>query len=42
MLSQWKLNWSALWGNESDRQQIAVLSQQWSDRLALLLSPYSS
>lgn len=36
LLSQWKLNWSALWNNENDRQEIAVLSQQWSDRLRLL------
>ncbi|MFZ9738792.1 MAG: hypothetical protein ACO3EZ_12360 [Prochlorotrichaceae cyanobacterium] len=34
LLSQWKLNWSALWKNESDRQEIAFLAQHWSDRLA--------
>ena len=33
LLSRWKLNWSERWTNESHRQEIATLTQQWCDRL---------
>jgi hypothetical protein len=33
VLSQWKLDWSELWANESNRLQIAELSQHWCDRI---------
>jgi hypothetical protein len=33
LLSKWKLNWSAIWSNEANRQQVAVMAQQWGDRL---------
>jgi hypothetical protein len=33
LLSQWKLGWSEVWGNEVERQAIAELAQQWCDRL---------
>ena len=33
LLSCWKLSWSDLWANENDRQKIAILAQQWCDRL---------
>ena len=33
-LSRWKLNWSGLWSNPSDRLQVAVDAQGWGDRLA--------
>ncbi|MEM9218260.1 MAG: hypothetical protein AAGD25_28450 [Cyanobacteria bacterium P01_F01_bin.150] len=32
-LSRWKLNWAELWANESDREQVAVMAQEWCDRL---------
>ena len=32
-LSRWKLNWVELWANESEREQVAVMAQQWCDRL---------
>ncbi|NET40286.1 MAG: hypothetical protein F6K19_51545 [Cyanothece sp. SIO1E1] len=33
LLSRWKLSWADLWVNESNRQEIATLAQQWCDRL---------
>ncbi|NEQ44943.1 MAG: hypothetical protein F6K00_15820 [Leptolyngbya sp. SIOISBB] len=33
LLSRWKLSWSELWASESKRQEIAMLAQQWCDRL---------
>jgi hypothetical protein len=33
LLSRWKLSWSELWTNESKRQEIATLAQQWRDRI---------
>jgi len=33
LLSRWKLSWLELWTNESKRQEIATLAQQWCDRL---------
>jgi hypothetical protein len=33
LLSQWKLSWSTLWMNESDRQTVASLSQHWCEYL---------
>ena len=32
-LSRWKLNWAELWANESDREQVALMAQEWCDRL---------
>ncbi|NEQ71049.1 MAG: hypothetical protein F6K21_37325 [Symploca sp. SIO2D2] len=32
-LSRWKLNWSEVWGNEVDREQLATVAQQWCTRL---------
>jgi hypothetical protein len=32
-LSRWKLHWSGLWANPSDRLQIAKHAQIWSKRL---------
>ncbi len=32
-LSRWKLNWLEVWANESDREQVAILAQEWCDRL---------
>lgn len=32
-LSRWKLNWTELWANESDRKQVARMAQEWCDRL---------
>jgi len=29
LLSRWKLSWSDLWLNEKERQEIAMLAQQW-------------
>lgn len=33
LLSRWKLSWSELWANESKRQEIAMLAQQWCVRI---------
>jgi len=33
LLSRRKLRWLELWTNESKRQEIATLTQQWCDRL---------
>jgi len=33
LLSRWKLSWSELWESESQRQEIAMQSQQWCDRI---------
>lgn len=33
LLSKWKLNWSAIWSDEVNRQKVAILAQQWGDRL---------
>lgn len=33
LLSRWKLSWSELWANESRRQEIATLAQQWRDHI---------
>jgi hypothetical protein len=33
LLSRWKLDWSLLWAEESKRQDMAMLAQQWRDRL---------
>ncbi len=33
LLSRWKLDWSVLWANESKRQEMAVIAQQWCDLL---------
>ena len=33
LLSRWKLGWPELWTNESKRQEIATLAQQWCDRI---------
>jgi hypothetical protein len=33
ILSRWKLDWSVLWANESERQEMAMIAQQWGDRL---------
>ncbi|MEO1125532.1 MAG: hypothetical protein AAFW84_22705 [Cyanobacteria bacterium J06635_15] len=33
LLSKWKLNWADLWGNENNRQEMAMLAQQWCDHL---------
>jgi hypothetical protein len=30
LLSRWKLSWSELWANH---QEMAVLAQQWCDRI---------
>ncbi|NEP10262.1 MAG: hypothetical protein F6K14_08590 [Symploca sp. SIO2C1] len=32
-LSRWKLNWSEVWANEAEREQVATVAQQWCDRL---------
>jgi len=32
-LSRWKLNWSELWANEAEREQVAIMAQDWCDRL---------
>ncbi|NEQ98783.1 MAG: hypothetical protein F6K30_19025 [Cyanothece sp. SIO2G6] len=32
-LSCWKLNWAERWANESEREQVAVMAQEWCDRL---------
>ena len=37
-LSRWKLHWSTLWSNPSNRLQIAVDAQEWTDRLQLGLT----
>ena len=34
-LSRWKLHWSTLWSNPSDRLPVAQQAQDWSDRLLL-------
>jgi hypothetical protein len=31
LLSRWKLDWSVLWAIESERQEIAMIAQQWCD-----------
>ncbi|NEP11240.1 MAG: hypothetical protein F6K14_13715 [Symploca sp. SIO2C1] len=31
LLSRWKLSWSDLWTNEKERQEVAMLAQQWCD-----------
>ena len=33
LLSAWKLHWSELWENASDRNQIAEQAEDWSHRL---------
>ncbi|MGP1387421.1 MAG: hypothetical protein ACTS2F_27925 [Thainema sp.] len=33
LLSQWALSWSELWPDENEREEIAVLAQQWCDRI---------
>jgi len=33
LLSRWKLSWPELWTNESQRQEISTLAQEWCDRL---------
>ncbi|MBE9109264.1 hypothetical protein IQ273_07525 [Nodosilinea sp. LEGE 07298] len=33
LLSRWKLEWSVLWADESERQEIAMLGQQWCNYL---------
>ena len=33
LLSRWKLNWSTLWNNAAERQQIAQTAQQWCEHL---------
>jgi hypothetical protein len=33
LLSRWKLGWSELWANETQRQEVATLAQQWCDRI---------
>ncbi|MGP1385111.1 MAG: hypothetical protein ACTS2F_16225 [Thainema sp.] len=33
LLSRWKLSWSELWASESERQKMAMLAQQWRDRI---------
>ena len=37
LLSRWKLNWSTLWNNAAERQQIAQTAQQWCEHFARLL-----
>ena len=32
-LSRWKLNWSSLWGNPVERQQMAETAQHWYEHL---------
>lgn len=34
--SRWKLHWSRLWANPSERLQIARHAQEWSDQLLTL------
>jgi hypothetical protein len=34
-LSAWKLDWDALWANESDRLALAQTAKQWGDRLQM-------
>jgi hypothetical protein len=31
LLSRWKLDWSVLWVDESERQEMAMMAQQWCD-----------
>jgi len=31
-LSRWKLNWAELWASESEREQVAMMAQEWCDR----------
>jgi hypothetical protein len=33
LLSRWKLGWAELWVNEVKRQEMAMLAQQWCDRI---------
>jgi hypothetical protein len=33
LLSRWKLNWTELWANESDREQMAAIALEWCHRL---------
>ena len=33
LLSRWKLSWSDLWANKTQRQEVATLAQQWCDRI---------
>ncbi|WP_228054215.1 hypothetical protein [Nodosilinea sp. LEGE 07298] len=33
LLSRWKIGWAELWANEAKRQEVAVLAQQWCDRI---------
>mgnify|MGYP006301993911 FL=1 len=33
LLSRWKLGWSELWANETQRQEFANLAKQWCDRI---------
>lgn len=35
LLSAWKLHWSELWNNASDRDQIAAQAEHWSQQLQL-------
>ncbi|MGA1132588.1 MAG: hypothetical protein ACO31I_10045 [Prochlorotrichaceae cyanobacterium] len=32
-LARWKLNWVELWANDSSREQVAIVAQEWCDRL---------
>ncbi|MEL6351057.1 MAG: hypothetical protein AAFR58_04775 [Cyanobacteria bacterium J06627_28] len=32
-LSRWKLGWPQLWSSDLNRQQVAVVAQQWCDQL---------
>lgn len=31
LLSRWKLDWSVLWADESKRQEMVMIAQQWCD-----------
>lgn len=33
LLSRWKLNWSGLWANPSERQKMADTAQHWYEHL---------
>jgi hypothetical protein len=33
LLSRWKLSWPEIWADESERQAIAALAQQWCHHL---------
>ena len=32
-LSRWTLRWTEVWTNESEREQVAMMAQEWCDRL---------